>query len=93
MQACLGTIYNQPHNGKNADLLNRVAERVRVYDLIAKSGHWLSLTVRESRLGDRLIEIEIRREDLADVSSIHSPQVILSSFEKSMENQFKSGLS
>ncbi|KAM7537932.1 hypothetical protein Aperf_G00000069394 [Anoplocephala perfoliata] len=82
MQACLDTIYNQPHShGENADLLNRVAERVRVYDLIAKSGHWLSLTVRESRLGDRLIEIEIRRENLADVGIADVCSVIKQWFE------------
>ncbi|KAM3178311.1 hypothetical protein ACTXT7_002810 [Hymenolepis weldensis] len=66
MQACLDGIYNQPHEGENADLLNRVAERVQVYDMVAKTGNWQSLTLRESRLNDRLIEIEIRRQELTD---------------------------
>ncbi|VDL19032.1 unnamed protein product [Hymenolepis diminuta] len=66
MQTCLDAIYNQPHEGENADLLNRVAERVQVYDMVAKTGNWQSLTLRESRLNDRLIEIEIRRQELTD---------------------------
>lgn len=66
MKACLNAIYNQPHEGENANLLNRIAERVQVYDMVAKTGHWQSLTLRESRLKDRLIEIEIRRQELTD---------------------------
>nr|CDS32534.1 growth factor receptor bound protein [Hymenolepis microstoma] len=66
MQAFLDAIYNQPHEGENANLLNRIAERVQVYDMVAKTGHWQSLTLRESRLNDRLIEIEIRRQELTD---------------------------
>ncbi|VDO06777.1 unnamed protein product [Rodentolepis nana] len=66
MQACLNAIYNQPHEGENADLLNRIAERVQVYDMVAKTGHWQSITLRESRLNDRLVEIEIRRQELTD---------------------------
>lgn len=72
MQTCLDAIYNQPHEGENADLLNRVAERVQVYDMVAKTGNWQSLTLRESRLNDRLIEIEIRRQELTDVSLLNA---------------------
>uniref|UniRef100_A0A5K3FPH3 tRNA (uracil(54)-C(5))-methyltransferase n=1 Tax=Mesocestoides corti TaxID=53468 RepID=A0A5K3FPH3_MESCO len=79
-QDCFDAIYHRD-SGRMASgdidhvVLNRLSERFRVYDMVTKSGNWCAVTVRESRLNDRLLDIEIRRgnlteEDLVDLESV-----------------------
>ena len=72
-QACLDSIYYHP-SFQPDDIVSitasRLATRLRVYDMIAKVGHWCSVTVRESRLGECLLVVETRRGDLSDVSDL-----------------------
>ncbi|VDK23561.1 unnamed protein product [Taenia asiatica] len=75
LQACLDAIYHQPHVEGNAALFDRVASRLSVYDAVTKAGNWCDVTVRESRLGDCLMEVRIQRgnlidEDIADLESL-----------------------
>ncbi|KAL5964765.1 hypothetical protein TSMEX_007476 [Taenia solium] len=75
LQACLDAIYHQPHVEGSAALFDRVASRLSVYDAVTKAGNWCDVTVRESRLGDCLMEVRIQRgnlidEDIADLESI-----------------------
>ncbi|EUB64266.1 tRNA (uracil-5-)-methyltransferase A [Echinococcus granulosus] len=66
LQACLDAIYHQPHEKESAVLFDRVAARLSVYDAVTKTGNWCDFTVRESRLGDCLMEVRIQRGNLID---------------------------
>ncbi len=70
LQACLDVISSPktaPTEFKTDVNLEHLASRLCTYDLVAKAGNWFTVTVRESRLNDRLLEIEIQRADLTDV--------------------------
>ncbi|KAL5110577.1 hypothetical protein TcWFU_006846 [Taenia crassiceps] len=66
LQACLDAIYHQPHVEESASLFDRVATRLSVYDAVTKAGNWCDVTIRESRLGDCLMEVRIQRDNLTD---------------------------
>ncbi|CDS42402.2 tRNA uracil 5 methyltransferase A [Echinococcus multilocularis] len=66
LQACLDAIYHQLHEKESAVLFDRVAARLSVYDAVTKTGNWCDFTVRESRLGDCLMEVRIQRGNLTD---------------------------
>ncbi|VDK29282.1 unnamed protein product [Dibothriocephalus latus] len=43
-----------------------LSRKLRTYDLVARSGHWSSAMVRETRLNDRLLRVELHRDNLTD---------------------------
>ncbi|KAL7063774.1 hypothetical protein AAHC03_04840 [Spirometra sp. Aus1] len=43
-----------------------LSRKLRSYDLISRCGHWSSALVRETRLSDRLLRVELHRDNLTD---------------------------
>ncbi|BHF64296.1 tRNA methyltransferase 2 [Sparganum proliferum] len=43
-----------------------LSRKLRSYDLISRCGHWSSALVRETRLGDILLRVELHRDNLTD---------------------------
>lgn len=93
LQACLDAIYHQPHVDERAALFDRVAARLSVYDAVTKAGNWCDVTVRESRLGDCLMEVRVQRGNLTDVSYCFRFLVLTTSEGSSTSAVTKMGLS
>lgn len=43
-----------------------LSRKLLSYDLISRSGHWSSALVRETRMNDRLLRVELHRDNLTD---------------------------
>lgn len=48
--------------------LEALARKLKSYDLVHRSGHWSLVMIRETRQQDRLLLLELHRDDLTTVS-------------------------